>query len=122
MTPDKIVPFVLIIVLTVVSGLGDAQGFIHAANIWQNGRLALDSLAKSALGFAFGISMYWLALRWMREVGVVSPEVQTLAWFGVTIVGVALASGNFVRWQLAEQVVAVGVLLGIGWLMLRTGA
>lgn len=122
MTPDKIVPFLIVVALTVISGFGDAQGFIHAANIWQNGRVAWDALAKSALGFAFGISMYWLALRWMKEIGIVSPEVQTVAWFAVTIIGVALASGNFVKWQVSEQVVAVVVLLGIGWLMLRTGA
>lgn len=122
MTPDKIVPFLIVVALTVISGFGDAQGFIHAANIWQNGRLAWDALARSALGFAFGISMYWLALRWMKEIGIVSPEVQTVAWFAVTIIGVALASGNFVKWQVSEQVVAVVVLVGIGWLMLRTGA
>jgi len=122
MTPDKIVPFLIVVALTVISGFGDAQGFIHAANIWQNGRLAWDALAKSALGFAFGISMYWIALRWMKEIGIVSAEIQTLAWFAVTIIGVALASGNFVKWQVSEQVVAVVVLVGIGWLMLRTGA
>ncbi len=122
MTADKIVPFLVIIVLTIISGFGDAQGFIHAANIWQNGRLAWDALAKSALGFAFGITMYYLALRSMKEVGILAPEVQTLVWFSVTIIGVALASGSFGKWQLSEQAAAVVVLLGIGWLMLRTGA
>ena len=120
MTPDKFASLVLIIVLTVISGLADAQGFIHAANIWESGRITWDALAKSALGFAFGISMYWLALRWMKEIGIVSPEIQTLAWFGVTIVGVALTSGSFLKWQVVDQAIAVVVLVGIGWLMLRT--
>jgi hypothetical protein len=120
MTPEKIGPFALIVVLTVVSGLADAQGFIHASNIWQSGRIAWDALVRSALGFAVGITLYWLALRWMKEIGIVAPEVQTVAWFGVTIVGVALAGGSFFRWQVADQVVAIAVLCGIGWLMLRT--
>jgi len=117
---EKIVPLALIVVLTLVSGFGDAQGFIHAANIWQSGRLAWDELVKSALGFAFGITMYWLALRSMKEIGIVAPEIQTVIWFGVTIAGVALVSGSFLKWQVADQAVAVLVLVGIGWLLLRT--
>jgi hypothetical protein len=111
----------LIIVLTLISGLGDSYGFVHASKIWQDGKLFWDEAGKSALGFAVGISLYWLVLKYMTELGVVSPEVQMLFWFGVTLIGVAIASGMFFRWQFSEQAVAVAVLAGIGWLLVRTG-
>ncbi len=120
MALETITPLLLIIVLTLISGIGDAQGFIHAARLWQGGSIAWSELTKSALGFGVGISMYWLALRSMKELGILAPEIQTVIWFGVTLVGVALASGSFFKWQLIDQAVAVGVLAGIGWLMLRT--
>jgi hypothetical protein len=48
--------------------------------------------------------------------------VQTIIWFGVTIVGVGVASGQFTQWRPTEQLVALGVILGIGWLLVRTVA
>lgn len=107
--------------ITLISGIADAQGFIHAAKIWQADKLAWHELGKSALGFSIGIGMYWYSLKYMKALGVVTPEVQTIVWFGVTLVGVALVSGKVFAWPLLEQAVAVGVLLGIGWLLLRTG-
>ena len=111
----------LIVSLTLISGIGDSQGFIHAARMWQSRTIAWHELGQSALGFGVGIGTYWVAIKYLNELGVLSPEIQTLIWFGVTIVGVALISGKFLRWQTVDQVVAVLVLLGIGWLLFRTG-
>lgn len=111
----------LVIGLTLVSGLSDSRGFIHAANIWQGGQLIWGEVGKSALGFSVGIFMYWIVLKYMKELGIVAPEIQTVIWFGMTLVGVAIASGQFFRWQLTDQMVALGVLIGIGWLLARTG-
>lgn len=109
----------LIVVVTLVSGVADAQGFIHASRVWQDGRLVWPELGKSALGFFTGIVMYWISLRFIKALGVMTPESQTLIWFGVTIVGVAIISGKALRWPLADQAVALGVLAGIGWLLFR---
>ncbi|MBI1277185.1 MAG: hypothetical protein GC179_03560 [Anaerolineaceae bacterium] len=114
--------YMLIIVLTILSGVADAQGFLHAARLWQNGILIWGELALSALGFAIGILLYWIVLRNMNEVGITSPEIQTVTWFGVTLIGVALVSGSFLKWTLLDQAVAVAVLFGIGWLMFRTAS
>jgi hypothetical protein len=111
----------LIIVLTIVSGIGDAYGFTHAARIWQNGRAVWAEVAHSAVGFAFGIALYWYVLKYMSAVGIVAPEIQTIAWFAVTIIGVALISGQFLGWNWLDQLAAVVVLAGIGWLLVRTG-
>ena len=113
--------WLVIVVLTLFSGVGDAYGFTHAALVWQSNRLVWGEVARSAAGFAAGIGLYWLVLKYMIAVGIVSPEIQTIAWFGVTLVGVAVLSGKFLGWALADQVVAVAVLAGIGWLLVRTG-
>ena len=110
-----------IIGITLVSGVGDSQGFIHAAKMWRSGNLILSELGKSALGFGVGIGSYWLAAKYLTEFGVLAPETQTLIWFGATMVGTALISGKFLQWQTIDQTVAAIVLLGIAWLLFRAG-
>ncbi|MAS33697.1 MAG: hypothetical protein CL610_06810 [Anaerolineaceae bacterium] len=117
---EKPLVLLLLIVLTILSGFGDAQGFFHASNIWQNGKISWMEVGKSAAGFSFGIVVYWIVLRYMAQVGVVSPEVQTIIWFVVTLIGVAFVSGQFFKWQLVDQIVAFSLLIGIGWLLIRT--
>jgi len=111
---------VLIIGLTLLSGFADAQGFLHAAHIWEEKQVIWSEVAKSALGFASGIILYWIVLKYLTA-HVAAPEVQTIIWFGVTIVGVAVVSGKFAQWRSTEQLVALSVVLGITWLLMRTG-
>lgn len=118
---EQIRLLIIIIGLTVLSGLGDSFGFVHAAKVWQGGQLVWVEVGKSALGFAFGISVSWLTIKYLQLFGIFAPETQTLLWFGVTMVGIALSSGKFFHWQRLDQVVAVAVLMGIGWLMFSTG-
>lgn len=103
------------------SGYFDSLGFTHAAKIWPQGQPAWPEVAKSGVGFALGIAAYWLSLKFLDQLGVRSPLVQTLAWFGMVVVGVALAEGSFPKWNRADQAVAAGIVLGLGWLMTRTG-
>lgn len=110
-----------VIALTLLCGLGDALGFVYAGKTWEGGHFAWHQALKSALSFQFGVVMYWLALRELQNWGVVSPETQTLVWFGVTICGVAALSGQLWRWQMSDQLVAGCVVLGIGWLTCRAG-
>lgn len=112
---------ILTISLILLSGIADSWGFIHASKMWDGGKLIWGEAAKSALGFGLGISMFWLAIRYLNEFRSIPAEVQTALWFVVTIVGVAIFSGNFAQWQVIDQVVALGVLAGICWLLLRTG-
>jgi NhaP-type Na+/H+ or K+/H+ antiporter len=112
---------VLLIVLTLISGLADAQGFVHASIIWQSGKLIWSEVMKSALGFALGIVAYWACIRFLQDFRIVSPEIQTLGWFTATIVGVALSSGKFLHWHTIDQIVGIAVLCGVAWLMFRTG-
>lgn len=110
----------LIILFTLLSGIGDALGFIHAGRVWQGGQFHIIEALKSAGSFQVGVAMYWLALRHMEAQGVVAVEAQTLFWFAATIIGIAILSRQFIRWSLPDQTIAVAVLLGIGWLLYRT--
>ena len=119
--PEQTNLLILILGITVLSGLGDSQGFLHAAKIWRDGKLIWEELVKSALGFTFGIILYWIAIRFLQQFGIFSAETQTILWFGITLIGIAIFSGKFFRWALIDQIVAIAVLAGIGWLLLRTG-
>ena len=50
------------------------------------------------------------------------PEMQTLIWFSVTIIGVAVLGGRFSQWCLLDQIVAANVLISLGWLVMRTSS
>ena len=112
---------ILIVVFTLLSGFGDSKGFVLSAKVWESGRLVWQEAVKASIGYGFGILMYWLAIRYLNQFGIVSPEIQTLGWFVVTIVGVAMFSGDFFNWQIVDRVVALCVLVGVGWLLFRTG-
>jgi hypothetical protein len=105
------------IALTLVSGFADAYGFTHAARMWDEGRLVLGEGVRSAAGFALGVLSYWLVLRPLQSTGVVSALTQTLGWFGVTIIGVAVLSGDVSRWSGPRLAVALLVAGGVGWLL-----
>ena len=111
---------VLVAFLTLISGVSDAYGFLHSAKIWQEGRLVWLEVGLSALGFSLGISMYWLMLKYLQALGVHAPELQTTFWFGATIIGVAIGSGAFFKWELREQFVGAAVVIGIAWLLVKT--
>jgi hypothetical protein len=106
--------------ILLISGFADSQGFTHAAEIWRGNRFSLVALLKSASGFATGISLYWCSLRYMNKLGIVEAEIQTVMWFSITLIGVAVSSGRFARWPLSEQLVALGIVLGLAWLMFRS--
>ena len=112
---------VFIILLTLLSGLADAQGFIHAANAWVNGKIIWPEAITALLGFGAGAVCYILAINFLGQAGVISAEIQTLLWFSVTIVGIAVISGRFLHWQLLDQVIGLIVLCGVAWLLFRTG-
>lgn len=110
----------LIVLFTLLSGLGDACGFVYAGKVWEGDVFNGVNALKSAAGFQFGVFMYWCAARHLNAQGVVDAEVQTMFWFAATIVGIALMSGQFLRWSLVDKGTAVAVLVGITCLMLRT--
>jgi hypothetical protein len=117
----QVIIIMLIILLTLLSGLADAQGFIHASTTWVNGKLIWAEGLKSLLAFGIGAICYLLGANFLKQAGIVLPEIQTIIWFVVTIIGVAVISGRFLHWHLLDQLVGIAVLCGIAWLLVRTG-
>ena len=111
----------LVLVLIVLSGLADSLGFVYAAKIWQAERLSWPDVGRSALGCGVGITLNVSALKNMARLGVSSGGMQTSVGFAITIIGVVIFSGRFFSWPRLEQIVATLVLVGLGWLLVRTG-
>lgn len=109
----------LVCLFTVISASSDAYAFVHAAEIWRDGRVVWPELMRSTLGFAVGVAGYFMAVRFLGELGVRAAEVQTLLWFVVTIVGVAVASGEFARWGPVDRGVGIGCVVAICWLLIK---
>ena len=111
--------YALIGTFTIAAGVLDSLAFTYSAGVWQSGTLAWGQASKAGVSFALGIGMYWGAIRYLSEAGVVLPEIQTLIWFAVTIIGVTVLGGRFVHWPVLDQVVAANVFLSLGWLIIR---
>lgn len=111
---------IILISLTVLTGLGDSQGFIHSAKVWDHKQFIWSEASKSAAGFLLGTVSYWMIVKFLQQHGVVAAEVQTIGWFAITIIGVSLASGKFLQWTIFDQILATSILFGIGVLILRT--
>lgn len=115
-------PLALVLALSCLSGFADARGFVHASRMWRADGLVWLELVRSAIAFAAGVAVYWVATRFMHGLGIAAAEVQAMIWFTATIVGVALASGRLGAWPVLDQVVAISVIVGVGWLMVRQSA
>lgn len=112
----------MVIGLTLLAGFADAQGFIYSTHVWTQGVFNPSAALRSALGFGLSIPCYWYAVRYLHDGGIITPEVQALFWFVVTVTGVAIAGGNFLGWTPLDKTIAAAILAGIVWLMIRTGA
>ena len=108
-----------IVVLTALSGLADAQGFVRSAQAFQNGLVVSTDLAQAVIFFGLGLISYLFAVRDLMRLGIDAPEVHMLFWFAITIVGLALLSGRMSGWQGVDRLVGAVVVLGISWLILR---
>jgi hypothetical protein len=126
MTPDNLmlaeVPLgkiIRIVLLTVLSGLADAQSFVHAAQAFQATAISISDLRLTVIYFGVGLISYLFAVQGLMRIGMAAPELHMLFWFGVTIIGVALLSGKFSQWAGIDRLVGVAVVLGIAWLIFR---
>lgn len=120
MNSSQIILLFKIVFISLLSGWADSRGFLYASEIWHGDKLVVYQLFKSALGFSAGIGLYWLVVKYLNQLGVGAPEIQSIIWFSVVIIGIALSSGRFFAWPLIDQLVGLIVVFGIGWLTVRT--
>ena len=103
--------------ITLISGYSDSLGFIHASRMWTGGKLSPRELLLSATFFAGGIISYWFIVKLLQEFGIMSASVQTILWFTATIIGVAVMSGDFLKWSFINQSIAIFVFIGVVWFL-----
>jgi hypothetical protein len=63
-----------------------------------------------------------VSVRFMQSFGLHAVALQSAIWFVVTAIGIAAMDGSVLRWTLAQQIVAVAIVLGLGWLIATTSA
>lgn len=114
-----IAKIVRVILLTVLSGLADAHGFVHAARAFQANAVSTNDLALTVFYAGLGLISYLFAVRDLMRLGIDAPEIHMLFWLGVTIVGLAVLSGRFSQWAGVDRLVGATVVLGISWLIVR---
>ena len=107
----------LVLVLTVTSGVMDARGFVYAGRAWPDGHLDWAAVGQSMLAFFAGISLYIGAVRFMQAMGLNAVALQSGIWFAVTAIGIAAMDGTVLQWSRLQQVVAVAVFAGLAWLV-----
>jgi hypothetical protein len=107
----------LVLVLTVTSGVMDARGFVCAGRAWPGGHLDWTAVGQSMLAFFAGISLYICAVRFMQAMGLNAVALQSGIWFVVTAIGIAALDGTVLQWSRPQQLVAVAVMAGLAWLI-----
>jgi hypothetical protein len=116
----KMKPFlsaILVLLLTVTSGVMDARGFVYAGRAWPAGNLDWAAVGQSLLAFFAGISLYIGAVRFMQATGLTSVALQSGIWFVATAIGIAALDGTVTQWTRLQQLVAVVVMAGLAWLI-----
>lgn len=112
----------LVLVLTILSGIMDARGFVYAARAWPEGRLDSRLALASMAAFFAGLSLYIVSVRFMQAFGLHGVALQAALWFVVTAVGVAAMDGSVLQWTRAQQLVALSLVGGLAWLIGTTSA
>jgi len=108
--------------LTVVSGLLDARGFVFAGKAWPGGQLDPKMGIVSLLSFGGGLTAYILAVKFMQSAGIHGVALQSGIWFVITAVGIAAMDGTLLQWTRTQQVVGLAVAVALGWLISTTRA
>jgi hypothetical protein len=119
---NRLVSAVLVLLLTTLSGVMDARGFVYAARAWPEGHINWRVAFASMLAFFAGLSLYIVSVRFMQAFGLHAVALQSAIWFVVTAIGIAAMDGSVLRWTIAQQIIAVAIVLGLGWLIATTSA
>lgn len=109
-----------LIAMTAASAFFDAKGFVYASQAWRDGTLVPATALLSLVNFVGGVTLYVLSIGFSQRLGVQSAAVQSIFWFAMTVVGIALMDGTIAQWTTVQRTVGAIVTIGIGWLLVST--
>ena len=67
-----------------------------------------------------GIVAYWIAVKSLQDLNATtSSKIQTLGWFIITIVGVAISSEDFIKWDSIDKLILLSIVGGFCLLLVR---
>ncbi len=112
----------LVLILTVTSGVMDARGFLYAGRAWPDGQIDWSAVGQSMLAFFACISLYIGAVRFMQQMGLGAVALQSAIWFAVTAIGISALDGTVMQWTRMQQLVGVAVVGGLAWLISTANA
>jgi hypothetical protein len=113
---------VLVLLCTALSGVLDARGFVYASRAWPGGQIDWPIGLLAIGSFLGGLSLYVVAVRFLQAAGISSVALQSGVWFVVTAVGIAAFDGSMLQWSRPQQIVALVIAIGLGWLIVTTRA
>ena len=119
--PELAKNLIMIAIFTAITAYGDSRGFVYGSAAWKNGTISMIDAVKSLSGFAVGAIGFIMMVKYLNRLNLETPEILTLVWFAATIILVAVASGKFLAWPKLDQLVAVMIIVGLGYLVYRTG-
>ena len=105
------------VLLTLASALVDSKAIVAASRVWRAGRVSWPAVGWSAAWFFLGFFVYLAALRFLSEAGLTQATLQLLCWFGATIIGVAVISGDVSNWPTARITVSVVAVLALAYVL-----
>lgn len=105
--------------LTLITGVCDAYGFVHASRAWRDGNFVAREAILAVSLFMVGILTYIAVIRNLHNLGITSPEIQTLGWFATTIIGIAVIERSIFSWAYSDKAMAVVAIISVGWLVVR---
>ena len=119
--PELLKNLIMIAIITGITAYGDSRGFLYGSAAWKNDGLSIIDALKSLAGFILGAVGFVLMVRYLNRLNLETPEILTLVWFTATIILVAIGSGKFLAWPKLDQLVALLIMVSLGYLVYRTG-
>lgn len=107
------------IVLTILAALVEAKGYLYSFRSFTDTN-GVTLIGLAILCYFIGIVIDFTAIYLISKTHYYVPEIMSMLFMAVTIIGVAILSGQFLNWNHFNQGVAVLIMLGLCWLMYQT--
>ena len=101
----------MLVILTTISIFGDSWGFIWSDRAWTRNTVNWRAVGYSFLSYVVGVVAWIFIIKYIKQVGNVAIEIQTAGWFLLTMIGVSVVAGDFMRWSMLDKMLAIITLV-----------